>query len=107
MAQLLDRANIKGEDCILKSMCEIHDVVKPKLGIAEEILRILFSIPKDEQDSSEEDYTNEDDNLNTRTIEQTTEEEGVQDCNERYPECPVSLLQMLLGLQVESIELKR
>ncbi|KAL1455987.1 hypothetical protein WDU94_000746 [Cyamophila willieti] len=49
MAKLLDRANIKGEDCVLKSLCEIQDAIKPKFGIAEEILRILFTIPKDEQ----------------------------------------------------------
>ncbi|KAI5701790.1 hypothetical protein M8J75_013389 [Diaphorina citri] len=98
MAQLLDRANINGEDCVLKSLCEIRDAVKPKQGIAEEVLRLLFTIPKEEQDDvgDIDNYS-----MYTSSIDEA------RDCNEQYPMCPVSLLQMLLGLQVESVEVRK
>lgn len=76
-------------------------------------LLLRFRIPNQEKQEESSEYLPEDNDtqqesnvLCFRTLEQISEDTHC-DCDAQFSECPVSLLQMLLGLQIESVEMRR
>lgn len=86
----MDAAGLEGRSCIKRALCETAQRLIPKASILEEILRVLFSLPLEKVDVHEPQEHHEYDAAHRRGLSN-------RDCPELYPECSVSLVDMVLG----------
>lgn len=86
----MDAAGIEGRPCIKRALCETAQRLMPRASILEEMFRILFSLPLEKVDVYEPIEHHEYDAAHRRGLLN-------RDCPQLYPECSVSLIDMILG----------
>ncbi|KAL5288014.1 hypothetical protein ACFFRR_008699 [Megaselia abdita] len=101
---VFDKMGFNGRDCMLRALCESSKYLNLKKGnMIEELLKTVFSVPKQHLSQTEHPDIHE----YTNIYNYNCREKGchrrkripreLRDCTTEYPNCEFSLLEMILG----------
>ncbi|XP_056633892.1 uncharacterized protein LOC130443344 [Diorhabda sublineata] len=92
--EVLDGFGLDGEQCLLRTICEIHETpmdIQERETLLEKLVHFIFTPSSDLQNVSNKKGNNTEEILTKKLLEAEKLGKNDGDCSDAYPECLVSL----------------